>query len=222
VRIGSHPAIAVAVRDREREALVHLDPVYGRFNHRASEPIEAGALVAYACPRCRTRLELPDRRCSECGAPVFAVEAGERGRVEWCTRQGCHGTRWEAADALGPRPSIELTVEDSGHGIAGTDLDRLFEPFFTTKGNRGLGLGLAVTWGIVEAHRGAIEVESEPGRGARFTVRLPLAVAGAAAPDAAATGGPAPPARIEPRAAGVAAAVPAPRSEPEPMKRGAA
>jgi two-component system NtrC family sensor kinase len=77
------------------------------------------------------------------------------------------GTR--AASAAG----AELFVEDSGKGIPPEHLDRLFEPFFTTKGPRGTGLGLAVTWGIVEAHGGTIDVRSEPGQGSRFTVRLP-------------------------------------------------
>ena len=67
-----------------------------------------------------------------------------------------------------------MTVEDDGRGIAREDLAKLFEPFFTTKGVRGMGLGLAVTWGIVESHGGTVEVESEPGAGSRFSVRLPL------------------------------------------------
>jgi two-component system NtrC family sensor kinase len=70
---------------------------------------------------------------------------------------------------------IELWVEDSGTGISPEDLPRLFEPFFSTKGNRGTGLGLAVTWGIVEAHGGIIDVQSELGHWTRFTLRLPLA-----------------------------------------------
>ncbi len=94
---------------------------------------------------------------------------------------GGHWTRWEAAEAAGRQPGAELIVEDTGRGITDEDMRHLFEPFFTTKGGRGVGLGLAVTWGIVERHGGTIQVASERGRGTRFTVRLPLQVAEAAA-----------------------------------------
>ena len=66
-------------------------------------------------------------------------------------------------------------VEDTGCGIPSEALDHVFEPFYTTKGGRGTGLGLAVSWGIVEAHGGTINVTSRPGAATRFTVRLPLA-----------------------------------------------
>ena len=77
-------------------------------------------------------------------------------------------------DARGPQPYAQIEVEDTGRGIAPEEMDRIFEPFFSTKGTRGTGLGLAVTWGIVEGHGGSIDVESEPGQGTRFTVRLPF------------------------------------------------
>jgi CheY-like chemotaxis protein len=64
-------------------------------------------------------------------------------------------------------------VEDDGCGMDEPTLARIFDPFFTTKGNAGTGLGLPVVQAIVAGAGGAIEVESRPGRGTRFRVRLP-------------------------------------------------
>jgi two-component system NtrC family sensor kinase len=80
-------------------------------------------------------------------------------------------------DPAGRERLLELRVEDNGMGIPPEDLPHLFEPFFSTKGNRGTGLGLAVTWGIVESHGGTIEVQSQVGCWTRFTLRLPFAPA---------------------------------------------
>jgi signal transduction histidine kinase len=80
---------------------------------------------------------------------------------------------------------VQARVEDTGVGIRAEDLGRVFAPFFTTK-DQGTGLGLSVTFGIVANHGGRIEVQSEPGRGATFTVHLPLRPPGA--PAAAAAG----------------------------------
>lgn len=69
-----------------------------------------------------------------------------------------------------------LSVRDSGHGMSATTRARVFEPFFTTKTpDRGTGLGLAVVYGVVQAARGRIEVESAPGQGSTFKVWLPRA-----------------------------------------------
>jgi two-component system, NtrC family, sensor kinase len=88
---------------------------------------------------------------------------------------GSEGGNIRVTTRRGPASSIELLVEDNGQGISPEDLPRIFEPFFTTKGNHGTGLGLAVSWGIVEAHGGSLEVHSEPGHGTQFTLRLSTA-----------------------------------------------
>jgi two-component system, NtrC family, sensor histidine kinase HydH len=67
-----------------------------------------------------------------------------------------------------------LSLIDTGPGIAAEIAARIFEPFFSTKAG-GTGLGLATTRKIIEAHRGSIEVQSELGRGTKFSVRLPIA-----------------------------------------------
>jgi signal transduction histidine kinase len=68
-----------------------------------------------------------------------------------------------------------ISVEDTGAGIPPDVMPNIFEPFFTTKGvGEGTGLGLSVSKGIVEQHGGMIEVESAPGEGTVFTIRLPL------------------------------------------------
>jgi two-component system cell cycle sensor histidine kinase/response regulator CckA len=67
-----------------------------------------------------------------------------------------------------------LTVEDDGAGMSADVRAHLFEPFFTTKADTGTGLGLAVVDTVVRRHDGAITVDSEPGHGAVFRVRLPI------------------------------------------------
>lgn len=77
--------------------------------------------------------------------------------------------------ALFQSGQVELAVEDTGTGIAPEDLPRVFDPFFTTKHvGQGTGLGLSITYGVIERHQGQIRAESEPGRGAKFIITLPL------------------------------------------------
>ena len=71
--------------------------------------------------------------------------------------------------------AVVLTVSDNGEGILPENLAKIFDPFFTTKSEgKGVGLGLAVSYGIIQAHGGEIEVKSAVGQGTTFTVSLPL------------------------------------------------
>jgi two-component system NtrC family sensor kinase len=87
--------------------------------------------------------------------------------------EGRGGTVWVSARREGD--AVRVLVRDDGPGIAREALGRIFEPFHTTKApGRGSGLGLSISRRIVADHGGTLEVESSPGAGATFSVRLPL------------------------------------------------
>ena len=71
--------------------------------------------------------------------------------------------------------AVVITVADTGIGMSPEVRSRVFDPFFTTKGKAGLGLGLAVSFGIIRRHRGNVEVESQHGKGTKFIITLPVA-----------------------------------------------
>jgi two-component system NtrC family sensor kinase len=74
---------------------------------------------------------------------------------------------------------VLFRVRDTGPGMSAEQVNRLFEPFYTTKPN-GTGLGMAISYGIIERHGGTIDVSSEPGEGTTFVVTLPVHRAGEA------------------------------------------
>ncbi|HET7747099.1 MAG TPA: ATP-binding protein, partial [Vicinamibacteria bacterium] len=77
---------------------------------------------------------------------------------------------------------VLVEIKDTGHGIKREHIRRIYDPFFTTKGiGRGTGLGLSVSYGILQEHGGAIFVDSVPGQGTTFQVTLPVQVAQEAA-----------------------------------------
>jgi two-component system NtrC family sensor kinase len=90
------------------------------------------------------------------------------------------GGRLQVATSAGD--SVTVTITDSGSGIAPEHVQRIYDPFFTTKSapkegeRRGTGLGLAVTYGIMQEHTGKIHVESQPGAGTTFALEFPLKV----------------------------------------------
>ncbi|HUY04568.1 MAG TPA: ATP-binding protein, partial [Rhodocyclaceae bacterium] len=91
---------------------------------------------------------------------AHAIPDGERGKIT--LKSGCDAER------------VWVEIADTGGGIAPENLKRIFDPFFTTKPvGRGTGLGLSLSYGIVNKHGGRIEVASEPGRGTTFRIVLP-------------------------------------------------
>ncbi|MFB3826720.1 MAG: cache domain-containing protein [Bryobacteraceae bacterium] len=96
---------------------------------------------------------------------INAVQAmEEKGTVRIATRSAAGG--------------VEVSISDTGCGIPPEKIGRVFDPFFTSKSRgEGTGLGLSIAYGIVTKHGGDISVESEPGKGSTFTVRLPVAPA---------------------------------------------
>jgi len=76
-------------------------------------------------------------------------------------------------DDLVTKRRARVTIADQGSGMENATVDRIFEPFFSTK-KRGTGLGLAIVKQIVEQHDGTIKVDSQPGKGTRFVIELPL------------------------------------------------
>jgi two-component system NtrC family sensor kinase len=97
----------------------------------------------------------------------------ERGNIAVSTRRSARPRA--PAPGAEPEPMVEMSIADTGCGISEENLKRIFDPFFTSKAvGKGTGLGLSVSHGVVEAHGGLIEVESEVGAGSTFRVFLPL------------------------------------------------
>ena len=126
--------------------------------------------------------------------PELPLVEGNQGKLQ----QVMLNLMLNAKDAMHGRPDgvlrlrtyathdkVTLEIADSGTGIEPTHLHRIFDPFFTTKTNpqagqhRGTGLGLAVSYGILQEHGGKIQVESAPGQGTTFRLEIPTAMTSA-------------------------------------------
>jgi len=173
--------------DRARDLIERLI-VFSRTRRIEPGPVDLSALLARQAPMLNEalgegvclNLETPD-------TPVLV--SGDAASLE----QMLLNLAYNARDAMPESGSLYLrletvagaagdgnrvariTVRDTGIGMTPETRRRLFEPFFTTKDvGGGMGLGLSIVHGIVEQHRGSIEVESEPGAGTTFRVDLPL------------------------------------------------
>jgi two-component system NtrC family sensor kinase len=80
--------------------------------------------------------------------------------------------RMPTGDGQSPLPAVRMEFRDTGVGMSPETQARLFEPFFTTK-DQGMGLGLSISYGLIEAHHGQISVKSQEGEGTTFTILLP-------------------------------------------------
>lgn len=174
LKIYGLPTVKVKVTSNGNVGVMNLDPVYGKHRHEYGIEIEKGKGLQVSCPQCNASLIEENVSCPKCGSSVCCFEVLSQGVFEGCTNPECTWQRWQAMDDAGHKDYIEIRITDTGQGIAKEDLSRIFEPFYTTKGQHGNGLGLAITWGIIDSHGGTINVDSEVGKGTTFIVQLPL------------------------------------------------
>jgi PAS domain S-box-containing protein len=102
-----------------------------------------------------------------------AQQAMPAGGILTITHQVVHLSGTSQESGMPARAWVELSINDTGSGIAREQLDCIFQPFFTTRAH-GIGLGLPISRRLVEDHRGRLLVESQPGAGSTFTIQLPL------------------------------------------------
>ncbi|GAB4209715.1 MAG: hypothetical protein OHK0013_29430 [Sandaracinaceae bacterium] len=156
---------------------------FGRRKHAGAEVVDPNDVITEILPTLRrlvgTRIEL----CEALSREVRYVRI-DRGQLQQIlvnlvvnARDAIEATgtvRVSTGLDLGKTPHVVIEVRDDGRGMSPETRTRIFEPYFTTKApGHGTGLGLPVVYGIVTASGGTIEVDSEPGLGSAFRIRLP-------------------------------------------------
>ena len=137
--------------------------------------------IALARPRCAKRDSNQSIRFAtdlESSATIAGIGAELREVLTNLIFNAVDAMPGEGVITLRTRQSLEeviLEVIDTGTGMNADVRQRCLEPFFTTKGDLGTGLGLAMVYGIVKRHQGSLEIESAPGKGSTFRIRLPVA-----------------------------------------------
>jgi signal transduction histidine kinase len=110
--------------------------------------------------------------------------------LDACRMDGDKPSHTVEVRARRSEPWMVIEVADDGIGMDRETREKIFSLFFSSKGLKGTGLGLFISNKIVDKHGGTIEVESEVGRGTRFTVRIPLAARPSTTPDGRIAGAP--------------------------------
>lgn len=182
--LGVFPSyLEVVVRETYRcKAIIESLLSFSRRSDGSMAPVDLGGLVLEV-----TELVCHQARYDEVEIVTHLDKTAPPVRADAASlRQVILNLTMNAVQALEGSGSVELSVQhegdhvvfrcrDTGPGMPPELLDQIWQPFFTTKTvGQGLGLGLAVTYNVVERHGGKIRVESRPGEGALFTVELPV------------------------------------------------
>lgn len=173
-RIEGLPSIKIKVDYGSNIGFIHLDPIYGRMNNHYGIPIPKNKSIHISCPECGVPLINKHLKCEKCESEIFQIIIPGQGELLGCTKINCSWQKWDFIDRGGKKRFFEMSIADSGCGIAPENINKIFDPFFSTKGQKGTGLGLSVNWGIIDNHGGSIAVISKVGEGTMFKIRLPI------------------------------------------------
>lgn len=157
---------------------------FSRKSSATFGPLAVNELLNRSILLSRHKLELSKIALEQSIAPDLPTIQGDANQLQQCIinlifnaidAMPGGGTLTLSAGFDSGKNEVMISVKDTGTGIAEADLQNIFEPFFTTKDEGyGVGLGLSTVFGIIEHHKGGIDVESSIGRGATFTIRLPV------------------------------------------------
>ncbi len=172
-KLEGNSTVKLKVTANGTEGFLNLDPIYGRHKNYFGISLNKKSQVDLSCPQCNISLIDKNKKCPECGGPVYKITIPQKGFVEGCASFNDDWQSWDFVDHEGNKKFIEITLSDNGCGISRENINKIFDPFFSTKGQKGNGLGLSVIWGIVDNHNGTISVNSEINKGTTFIIRLP-------------------------------------------------
>ncbi|MBN1301796.1 MAG: HAMP domain-containing protein [Melioribacteraceae bacterium] len=173
-KVDGLPGIKLLCRDGERTGYLFLSTIYGSKNHRFELNKFDLSTVELLCPVCNVSMYNESEKCPQCGSSCYELKVPGKGTVVGCIKNETNFQKWKYMDEKGESDYIVIKIQDNGSGIPTEVLHKIFDPFFSTKGQKGTGLGLSVVWGIIQNHKGRVEVQSRLNEGTTFTIRLPI------------------------------------------------